>query len=168
MRWQWQTHRTVALLCALGAALALAVALGSEHFLGLAPCALCLVERMPYKFVLPVGVVAMLMPRFAARILLVLIALLMLGSVAAATVHVGVEQEWWKSPLPECAAPHITGRTVAELLKQLPARPNKPCDAPSYLVPHLPVSMALMNLVYSVVFFLLLSTYILRMGRSLE
>jgi disulfide bond formation protein DsbB len=59
---------------------------------------------------------------------------------------VGVEQGWWPSPLPQCAAPSLGGGTMAERLARMPALPAKPCDEPTYLVPGLPVSMALMNL----------------------
>jgi disulfide bond formation protein DsbB len=35
------------------------------------------------------------------------------------------------------------------MLRALPAAPNKPCDAPTYLIPGLPLSMAAMNLIYA-------------------
>jgi disulfide bond formation protein DsbB len=31
----------------------------------------------------------------------------------------------------------------------MPARPSKPCDDPTYLIPGLPVSMAAMNLIFA-------------------
>jgi hypothetical protein len=34
----------------------------------------------------------------------------------------------------------------------MPLRPSKPCDAPTFLVPGLPLSMAAMNLLYALVF----------------
>ncbi len=67
-------------------------------------------------------------------------------------MHVGVEFGWWPSPLPECAAPHVTAGSIAERLAAMPARPAKPCDEPTYLVPGLPLSMAAMNLVYALAF----------------
>jgi disulfide bond formation protein DsbB len=73
------------------------------------------------------------------------VVLCMVASVAAASVHVGVEQGWWPSPLPECAAPALGTGSIAERLAHMPARPAKPCDDPTYLVPGLPVSMAAMN-----------------------
>ena len=50
--------------------------------------------------------------------LLVLVVLSMLASVALAFIHVGVEQHWWPSPLPECAAPRFVGGSIAERLAQ--------------------------------------------------
>ena len=56
----------------------------------------------------------------------------------ARLVHVGVEQGWWPSPLPECAAPNLGGGTMAERLSRMPLFPSKPCDEPTYVVPGLP------------------------------
>lgn len=70
---------------------------------------------------------------------------------AVAAVHVGVEFSWWPSPLPECAAPHITG-SVAERLASMPARPSKPCDEPTFLIQAVPLSMAAMNMLFALAF----------------
>jgi disulfide bond formation protein DsbB len=142
-------ERGVAAIAAAGALLALLVALGSERFGGLVPCALCLVERWPYRIAILLGILALLLPRRLARIVLVLAALTFLAGAAAAAVHVGVELGWWKSPLPECAAPHAVQGTFAQRLAAMPARPAKPCDDPTYLIPGLPVSMAAMNLIFA-------------------
>jgi disulfide bond formation protein DsbB len=77
-------------------------------------------------------------------------------------VHVGVEQRYWPSPLPECAAPRFTGGTIAQRLAQMPARPAKPCEDPAYLIPGLPISMAAMNLLYALVFAMLLGIFLWR------
>ena len=34
------------------------------------------------------------------------------------------------------------------MMRSLAAAPNKPCDAATYLIPGLPLSMAAMNLIY--------------------
>ena len=137
---------------AVGAVLAgagLLVALLSESWGGLVPCALCLVERWPYRAVILLGALALASPR-GARLLVGLAALAALASVGAAAVHVGVERGAWPSPLPECAAPSLGTGTMAERLARMPARPAKPCDEPTYLVPGVPLSMAAMNLGFSV------------------
>ena len=52
---------------------------------------------------------------------------------------------WWPSPLPGCQAPRSAGgATVDDLMRALAPAPSKPCDAPTYLVPGLPLSMAAM------------------------
>jgi disulfide bond formation protein DsbB len=130
----------LALVIALGA---LGAALASEHFGGLVPCALCLVERWPYRVAAILAAIALVMPR---RWVLWLIVLTMVASVVAASVHVGVEQGWWPSPLPECAAPSFGSGSIAERLARMPATVSKPCDSPTFLIPGLPLSMAGMNL----------------------
>jgi disulfide bond formation protein DsbB len=144
--------RIVAFVSVLAAAAALGVAVGSERWGGLVPCALCLLERWPYRIVIALGVVALIVPTPIARALLLLIAIALACNAAIAAVHVGVEFAWWPSPLPECAAPHFAGGSIAERLASMPARPAKPCDDPTYLVPGLPLSMAAMNLLYAMAF----------------
>ena len=101
--------RVALLVSALAAALALGVALGSEAWGGLVPCALCLVERWPYRVAIAVAVLGRLLPRPFARLALWLVLASVLAAAAAAAVHVGVEQGCWPSPLPECAAPRVAG-----------------------------------------------------------
>jgi len=158
--------RTVALLCTLAAALALGIALASEAWGGLVPCALCLWERWPYRVAIALGLVALVLPPRAGRLVLTLLLLAVLAGAALAAVHVGVEQGWWPSPLPECAAPRFHGGSIAERLAHMPATPAKPCDDATYLVPGLPVSMAAMNLIYAGGFFAILALYLARgLGR---
>ncbi len=156
-------HRAAGLAAALAAALALAVAEGSEHWFGLVPCALCLLERWPWRVAVVLGLLAAFVrPRLAGRGLLALLALCLLVSAGLGFVHVGVEQGLWPSPLPECAAPEIHGTNLAQLLASMPARPSKPCDAPSFLIPGFPLSMAVMNLLYSLVVLGVLVAYLVR------
>lgn len=158
--------RTLGLVCALLAAAALATALLAEYWEGLAPCALCLVERWPYRTVLVLGLGAALVPPRAGRFVLALAVLATLGGAAIAFVHVGVEMHWWPSPLPECQAPAITVGTAAQELSSMPARPAKPCDAPSYLIPRLPVSMALMDLIFALGIAVVIGTLLWRETRQ--
>jgi len=158
--------RSLALLSAVAAGLALGIAEASEHLGGLVPCALCLVERWPYRMAVVLGLIAFAVPRMAARWLLVLTVVTILVAAALAFVHVGVELHYWPSPLPECAAPRLGTGSIAERLAQMPARPSKPCDAPTFLIPGLPLSMAAMNLIYAVVFALALAIGLRREWRT--
>jgi disulfide bond formation protein DsbB len=153
-----RSPRTLAVLAALAAASALGVAYASEVWGGLVPCALCLLERWPYRIVIVLGLLAAISPRGLARVLLGLAIVTLLAGAAIAAVHVGVEFKWWPSPLPECAAPHISGTSIAQRLASMPARPSKPCDDPTFLIPHIPLSMAAMNLLYSLVFAAMVAT----------
>ena len=120
----------------------------SEIWGGLVPCALCLVERWPYRVAILFGILGLILPPLQARIAAWLFVLAMLAGAAAGFVHVGVEQGWWKSPLPECVGPDLRGLSIAQRLAAMPERPSKPCDEPTYLIPFLPVSMAAMNFIF--------------------
>lgn len=134
-----------ALIGTLVSAGALAAAFATEWGLGIVPCALCLVERWPYRIGIALGLLALLWGR-GRRAVLGLMVVVMLAGVGTAAVHVGVEHGWWPSPLPECAAPDLGHGTAAERLARMPLFPAKPCDEPTYLIPGLPVSMAMANL----------------------
>jgi disulfide bond formation protein DsbB len=149
---QRRAPRNLAVLAALGAAAALGIAYASEVWGELVPCALCLLERWPYRIVIALGVLAAITPRGLSRGLLMLAILTLLAGAVIAAVHVGVEFKWWPSPLPECAAPHISGASIADRLASMPSRPSKPCDDPTFLIPFIPVSMAAMNLLFSLGF----------------
>ncbi len=130
------------------AGLGLLTAILSESVLGLVPCALCLLERWPYRLAILFGALALASPR-GARFFVALTALAMLGAAVLGGVHVGVEQGVWPSPLPECAAPSLGSGTMAERLARMPAKPAKPCDEPTFLIPGVPLSMAAMNLSFA-------------------
>ena len=157
--------RLVLLLSVLVAAGALGVAAVWESY-GLVPCALCLVERWPYWAIVAVGLLGLVLPRPVARVCVHLLVPIGLAAAAAALVHVGVEQAWWPSPLPECAASGFSGGTVAERLARMPALPSKPCDDPTYLIPGMPVSMAAMNFVVALAFAAALATFLWQTRRS--
>ncbi len=139
--------RLVPLGVAVASALALAAAWYSERILGLVPCAFCLLERWPYRVAIALGLLAALLPRHPAGVARALLIVVLLAGAGLGLTHVGVEQGWWPDPLPECRAPTFHGGSIAERLAAMPARPAKPCDAPTYLIPGLPLSMAGMDLV---------------------
>jgi disulfide bond formation protein DsbB len=127
------------------AALALAAAWYAEHGLGLVPCAFCLLERWPYRVAIALGLLAFFLPPRPASVARALLILTLLVGVGLGVTHVGVEQGWWPDPLPECRAPTFQGGSIAERLAAMPQRPAKPCDAPTYLIPGLPLDMAAMD-----------------------
>lgn len=155
-----------ALIVAVLAGAVLAAAEAAQHWGGVVPCALCLLERWPWRAVVVLGLIGMVVPHRVANWMLGLCIVVLLVSVGLGALHVGVEQGAWKSPLPECAAPQISGTTLAERLASMPAHPSKPCDAPTYLVPAVPVSMAAMNLIASLVLAGLVGAYLARGERS--
>lgn len=136
--------RTAAWAALAASSAALAIALLSEYVLGLVPCELCLWQRWPYRAVAALSLLALVLPRLARSFMVGALLATLAGTGLAAT-HVGVEQGWWPSPLPSCSAASLGGGSIAERLARMPERPAKPCDAPVFLVPGLPVSMAAMN-----------------------
>jgi disulfide bond formation protein DsbB len=149
--------RLLAILAALVAAAGLGFAHALEIWGEIVPCALCLLERWPYRIVIVLGLLAALAPNRLVRSILILAILCLLADAAIAGVHVGVEMGWWPSPLPECAAPHFTGGSIADRLASMPARPAKPCDEPTFLIPAIPLSLAAMNMLFALAFAALLT-----------
>jgi disulfide bond formation protein DsbB len=159
------SHRPAAALTLLAALATLGLALAAQDWGGVVPCALCLVERWPWRVAILLALLALLLPRRAGRVLLWLTVADLFAGAALAFVHVGVEWGLWPSPLPECAAPPLGHGSLAARLAALPALPSKPCDAPTYLIPRLPVSMAAMDLIAALAVALLLTAALQRGAR---
>ena len=135
------------IILALAAAAPL-LAQASEAWLGLAPCTLCLWQRWPYWVAAGLAVFALALPRHAG-VLLGLAGLAAIASGLLGGFHLGVEQGFWPSPLAGCQAPSAGGAmSIEDMLKSLAPVPNKPCDAPAFLISGLPISMAAMNMLY--------------------
>jgi disulfide bond formation protein DsbB len=152
--------RTLAVLAALVAAGALGFAYALEIWGEVVPCALCLLERWPYRIVIVLCLLAALAPGRLVRPILVLAILCLLADAAIAAVHVGVEMQWWPSPLAECAAPHLSGSSIADRLASMPVRPAKPCDEPTVLIPAIPLSLAAMNMLFALAFSAMLALFL--------
>ncbi len=114
--------------------------------MGLIPCALCYVERWPYRAGIALGLLGLLIP---SRALCWLMLATFLAAATAAGVHVGVEQHWWPSPLPQCSAPNLAGLTSAERFARMPDHPTKSCEDPDYPIPAIPLTFAQANLAYA-------------------
>jgi disulfide bond formation protein DsbB len=90
------------------AALTLAGAWFFELVLGLAPCPLCLDQRIPYYIAVPLGVVVGAVAREPARagiarIGVILLGIVMLVGAGYGVYHAGVEWGFWEGPT-ACAA----------------------------------------------------------------
>ena len=144
--------RLAAAILAVAAFVALGAAFSAEWWGGLVPCALCLVERWPYRVAIGFGVLGVLLPPMLGRVAIAGALLAGLFAVATAGTHVGVEFGWWPSPLPECAAPQFEQGSIAERLKSMPARPSKPCDDAVYPVEAIPLSFAQAGFIYALLF----------------
>ena len=74
-----------------------------EHGLGLRPCPLCLEQRYPYYFAIPLAVMLVMGDAVGSRRRVLLaglavIAGLMLWNTGLAGYHAGVEWKWWPGP----------------------------------------------------------------------
>ncbi len=141
--------RLAGLIAALIAAGALGVAYFAQYQLHLVPCELCLLERWPYRIVVLLGLLALLVGGNPARAMVALAGVVMLAGTAISGLHVGVEFGWWPSPLPECNGILTPGAA-------LPLTPSVPCDRPVHLIAGFPMSMAQMDFCGSIVFVALL------------
>jgi disulfide bond formation protein DsbB len=155
-------------IAVLASAFPLGLVLALERWGGLVPCALCLWERWPYRIAIVLSLLVAFSRGLSRRAALGLLTIVIAGAAILAAIHVGVEQGLWPSPLPECAAPRLTGGSIAERLSRMPVSPAKPCDEPTFLLPFLPLSLAALNLVYALAFlgFLAISSWRMRGERK--
>lgn len=78
-------------------------ALGFEHIGGYIPCQLCLLQRDPYYYGIPVGILAILaaalkFPTWIVRLLLAVVGVMMLVGAGMGVYHSGVEWGFWEGP----------------------------------------------------------------------
>jgi disulfide bond formation protein DsbB len=116
--------RPPAAAAAVVAAAGAATILGAYFFqyvVGLAPCPLCLDQRIAYYVSIPLAV-AVAAGRGAPRRLLAaglaVIALAMLFNAGLALFHAGVEWKWWEGPR-ECSGPLTDLGAGGDLLSSL-------------------------------------------------
>lgn len=91
------------LVLAAGMAATVGTALGFQHIGGYIPCALCLLQREPYYWAIPVALGAFVtaifrLPASVTRTLLGLVAIMMLIGAGMGVYHSGVEWGFWPGP----------------------------------------------------------------------
>ena len=94
---------STALLLAGGMALTVGTALGFEHIGGYIPCALCLLQRQPYYYGIPVALVAAINaavggPAWLTRLLIGVVGIMMVVGAGMGVYHSGVEWHFWEGP----------------------------------------------------------------------
>ncbi|HSI39095.1 MAG TPA: disulfide bond formation protein B [Xanthobacteraceae bacterium] len=113
--------RTALLVAAIGAA-TLAGAWYFQLVVGLAPCPLCLEQRIPYYVGVPVALIAAFAaargyPKLA-RLGLGVAAVLMAIGAGLALYHAGIEWQWWAGPTACSGSAPATGGNLLQGLKQ--------------------------------------------------
>lgn len=141
------TRGFTAFVLAAGAVV-LGAALVLQHWGGLAPCELCLLQRWPWGVAIVISFVAtMAGSRPALPWVALLLAAVFAISSALAFYHAGVEYHWFAGPS-ACSGP-TTADSVealkAQILRQQPVR----CDEPAWSL--WGISLAGWNLAASVI-----------------
>lgn len=112
----------------------ISVALASEIFGGLRPCALCLKQRVPYYLALPLLLLAYFYaPRsgLAARGLLSAIGVIFLIGAALGIYHAGIEYGSWAGPA-TCGGGGGLSQSTDSLMRALQEGGMVRCDAPAW------------------------------------
>jgi disulfide bond formation protein DsbB len=109
-------------IAAIGAA-AILGAYFFEYVVKLAPCPLCLEQRVPYYLAIPLALVVLVAavakaPRWVLLTGLAVIAAAMLWNAGLGTYHAGIEWKWWAGPQ-GCAGPLSDLGAGGNLLQQL-------------------------------------------------
>ena len=145
--------KNIAWLLALGAGAIILVALASQHFGGLKPCALCLQQRLPYYVGVPLALIAACVahkqPTAARGLFLPLMVIFALGA-GLGGYHAGVEYGWWAGPQ-NCIGIGGIGdtapETIEQLLQQLKTSQLVRCEAAAFTL--FGISMAGYNFIAS-------------------
>jgi disulfide bond formation protein DsbB len=105
-----------------------------QYGMGLAPCHLCHLQRIPYYggglLLLAVLALHLRQRRASAftRFLLLLIGIGFLIGAGIAFYHVGVERKWWEGPV-SCTGGALSGGSLDDAVARLLATPVVRCDA---------------------------------------
>lgn len=148
------TALTFATLVTLGMAVTIAIALGFEHLGGYIPCALCLMQREPYYFGIPVGLLAMLsaafgLPVWLTRVLLGVVLIMMLVGAGIGVYHSGAEWGFWEGPSSCATTAQGVSTDVGDLLGDLDSKHGPSCTSAALRV--LGLSFAGWNVIASLV-----------------
>lgn len=141
-------------LVTLGMAATVGGALGFEHVGGYIPCALCLLQRDPYYYGIPLGLLAILtsvlkLPAWTTRALLALVAVLMLVGAGIGVYHAGAEWHFWEGPSTCATTAQGISADVGDLLGDLDAKHAPSCTEASLRV--LGLSFAGWNVIASLI-----------------
>ncbi|MBB3976734.1 disulfide bond formation protein DsbB [Rhizobium azooxidifex] len=143
-----------AVLLALGMAATVGGALGFEHIGGYIPCALCLLQRLPYYYGIPVAVLAALSaafggPSWLTRGLLLVGCVMMLVGAGLGVYHAGAEWGFWEGPSTCATTAQGISQNAGDLLGDLDAKTPPSCTEASFR--YLGLSFAGWNVIASLI-----------------
>ena len=142
-----------AVLVTIGMIVIIGGALCFEYIGGYIPCHLCLLERNPYYYGIPLGIIAFIAPKlglpaWVTRVLLVVIGVMMLVGAGMGVYHSGVEWGFWEGPS-SCTTSGSSTTNAGDLLSALNTVHGPQCDQAALRI--LGLSLAGWNVVASVV-----------------
>lgn len=157
------------LLAGISAA-ALGSALIGEYVFGLAPCELCLYQRVPYALVILFGLLGFAVAykcKKGTATMLALSSLAFASNTVIAFYHTGVERHWWRSFLESCSVPNMPGN-ITDVLAAIETNTKAvPCDEIPWADPVLGLSMANYNVLACAVLALISALSALCIWRSI-
>ncbi len=121
-----------ALVVAAGGTATILGAYFFQYVLKIAPCPLCLEQRMAHYVAIPLAIVVALAawkkaPRGLVMAGLAAVALAMLIGAGIGVYHVGVEWKWWPGPR-DCSGPISDFGQAGDLLRQMQTTSVVRCD----------------------------------------
>ncbi len=142
------------LLLALGMAAVVGSALGFQYIGGYIPCELCLLQRQPYYYGIPIvalGAIAALAgaPSWITRALLAIGGILMLVGGGMGVYHAGVEWHFWAGPTACSTSASSMTQNASDLLTELNTIKGPSCTEAALRV--LGLSMAGWNVIASII-----------------
>ncbi|WP_047465869.1 disulfide bond formation protein B [Rhizobium rhizogenes] len=141
-------------LLAIGMIIVVGSALGFQHIGGYIPCALCLEQRQPYYYGIPIAIAAALtaalrLPSWITRALLAIASLMMVVGGGIGVYHAGVEWHFWAGPTTCSTSASSMTQNAGDLLNELSTIKGPSCTEAALRV--LGISMAGWNVVASVI-----------------
>jgi disulfide bond formation protein DsbB len=136
-------------LLAIGMIIVVGSALGFQHIGGYIPCALCLEQRQPYYYGIPIAIAALRLPSWITRALLAIASLMMVVGGGIGVYHAGVEWHFWAGPTTCSTSASSMTQNAGDLLNELSTIKGPSCTEAALRV--LGISMAGWNVVASVI-----------------
>ncbi|CCM77490.1 disulfide bond formation protein B [Rhizobium mesoamericanum] len=112
------------LVLALGMAVVVGTALGFQYLGGYIPCALCLLQRQPYYYGIPIALIgavasAVGLPSWIGRAFLLAAGILMVVGAGMGVYHAGVEWHFWEGPATCSTTAGSMTQNAGDLLSEL-------------------------------------------------
>ena len=150
--------RTAAIIAFVLGLVAILGAWGSQIWGGLSPCELCLGERVPYYWGLPILLVILLLwsrlPATVWYVGMIVVAAIFVWSVYLGAFHAGVEWKFW--PGPSACTGGAGSIDLSQLANLDAAKSVVPCDVVQWRDPVLKLSLAGYNALFSLIIAVLL------------